>query len=343
MSDNGYGWDSCMSWKERGGYRMGTVEMMNSSCIVVAYLKGDKPFKFNEYRWPGNKKWRQLMIVHPLAICNIKEYPYQNEDLTNFALQWLADLARTNLNWDIPYPAQHFRMDQQFIYHDQKTYRFEFITDTMYNDFNHEDTHHLIYIPQGWQEGKVNHKYIHISGAQICSWCGKQVFQEEGAEGQVLCDDCECVQRCASCGCLLPEEDRYWSIDDECYCEHCYGNIFTSDALDNEPLFYDDAEKVYLSRQDDLIDICADMYILVDPEKIEDDEPSEPLFKFFKTGQVRRGMYRRTYGDYPFYYVNISDCTTEGLILFGLYSDQDQKQYQEDRPSYYSPLPAFPT
>ena len=31
MSDNECGWDSCMSWRTFGGYRQGTVEMMNST------------------------------------------------------------------------------------------------------------------------------------------------------------------------------------------------------------------------------------------------------------------------------------------------------------------------
>lgn len=28
-----------MSWRDNGGYRRGTVEMMNSSMVIVAYLK----------------------------------------------------------------------------------------------------------------------------------------------------------------------------------------------------------------------------------------------------------------------------------------------------------------
>ena len=42
MSDNDYGWDSCMGWMNEGEYRLGTVEMMNSPCIVVAYIDGEE-------------------------------------------------------------------------------------------------------------------------------------------------------------------------------------------------------------------------------------------------------------------------------------------------------------
>ena len=38
MSDNNSGWESCMSWRNNGCYRRGTVEMMNSPYVIVAYL-----------------------------------------------------------------------------------------------------------------------------------------------------------------------------------------------------------------------------------------------------------------------------------------------------------------
>ena len=41
MSDNDSGWESCMSWENSGCYRQGTVEMMNSTCVVVAYLEAE--------------------------------------------------------------------------------------------------------------------------------------------------------------------------------------------------------------------------------------------------------------------------------------------------------------
>jgi hypothetical protein len=41
MSDNESDWGSCMSWREGGCYRRGTVEMMTSPVVVVAYLKSE--------------------------------------------------------------------------------------------------------------------------------------------------------------------------------------------------------------------------------------------------------------------------------------------------------------
>lgn len=56
MSDNDYDWSSCMSWID-GEYRQGTVEMMNSACVIVAYIKGRNDYSIQNYQWT-NKKWR---------------------------------------------------------------------------------------------------------------------------------------------------------------------------------------------------------------------------------------------------------------------------------------------
>ena len=39
MSENNCDWTSCMNWPEGGCYRGGTIEMMNSPMVIVAYLK----------------------------------------------------------------------------------------------------------------------------------------------------------------------------------------------------------------------------------------------------------------------------------------------------------------
>lgn len=44
MSDNANGWESCMNWTQGpGSYRAGTIEMMNSPVVVVAYIT-TKPY-----------------------------------------------------------------------------------------------------------------------------------------------------------------------------------------------------------------------------------------------------------------------------------------------------------
>ena len=58
MSDNNSNWESCMSWSDYGCYRRGTVEMMNSECVVVAYLRAKEDMKVSEDLYWNNKKWR---------------------------------------------------------------------------------------------------------------------------------------------------------------------------------------------------------------------------------------------------------------------------------------------
>ena len=47
ISDNNCDWDSCMTWTGDdcpGEYRLGTLEMMNSPSVVVAYLDSKEPY-----------------------------------------------------------------------------------------------------------------------------------------------------------------------------------------------------------------------------------------------------------------------------------------------------------
>jgi hypothetical protein len=60
MSDNTIGWSSCMSWSGDGEYRQGTVEMMNSPCVVVGYLRSEKDMPMTDGAKWNNKKWRCL-------------------------------------------------------------------------------------------------------------------------------------------------------------------------------------------------------------------------------------------------------------------------------------------
>ena len=94
MSDNQHGWTSCMSWAEEGCYRLGTVEMMNSESVVVAYLKSNdgKVYEIGNNTW-NSKKWRQLIIVDSDFICGIKCYPYRCDELTEIAIKWLMELG----------------------------------------------------------------------------------------------------------------------------------------------------------------------------------------------------------------------------------------------------------
>ena len=134
MSDNDCDWTSCMSWIEKGCYRSGSVEMMNSPCVVVGYLKSKHPFNISdEYVW-NNKKWRSLFIVNKDFISNVKGYPYQNEVLSNICINWLADIASKKLGWN--YNDKIYSAYDEEIFYDMKdrSWCINFTTNKMYND-----------------------------------------------------------------------------------------------------------------------------------------------------------------------------------------------------------------
>lgn len=99
MSDNGYKWSSCMSWREDGCYHAGTVEMMNSNNVICVYLKGQESFcweyRNKKFEWT-NKKWRQLFYATKDIIVSGKAYPYASKELTFIALETLRELAKEN-------------------------------------------------------------------------------------------------------------------------------------------------------------------------------------------------------------------------------------------------------
>lgn len=94
MSDNSYNWTSCMSWENNGEYHCGTLEMLTSPYVVVAYIKGNK-----EYMNWNSKRWRELFIVSKEIILGVKGYPYHNDAFEDTVIEWLRELAKENLGW----------------------------------------------------------------------------------------------------------------------------------------------------------------------------------------------------------------------------------------------------
>ena len=215
MSDNDCGWDSCMSWANDGEYRQGTVEMMNSPYVIVAYLTASNSYYMgNDYNW-SNKKWRQLFIVNEDVITGIKGYPYRNDDLTKKVCGILKTLAEKNLGWN------HYHSDiicynacDDFTFGENNIKcKLTFNTCHMYNDFGRE---HFCYI----SEEARSTVSIHFSGEEECMVCGKLGEIEDSA--LLTCDDCYSCTRCDNCGCRV---DEGVMIDGEYYCYDCANRI----------------------------------------------------------------------------------------------------------------------
>lgn len=243
MSDNSYGWDSCMKWvdDDAGDYRMGTVEMMNSPNVVCAYLKGSEPFNFgwnknDELTTWNNKKWRELFVVTPELITEIKSYPYDNEEFTKAVMDTLLTLSKENddneydteVYWKCSTPVNSHGMTLQF-----GTYE-----NGMYNDFGcyRNDKGHLMHYNSQIMENitNCNSYYITYSGVKTCMICGAPINDYNADSKEVVCEDHGYYTRdtCCCCGCRLDSDEIFYSdYTQEEYCESCYYETYIRDNI----------------------------------------------------------------------------------------------------------------
>ena len=152
MSDNDSNWSSCMSWTRGGGYRGGTVECMNSTNTLVAYLESeDNPCSFLNYADWNNKKWRCLFVVNPDVITSVKSYPYHNNDILDIVIKWLAELAKENWGGEVDTNTIVTETDgviylktELGTYSRRKPYMYFETNGVMYNDFGCATNHHYV-------------------------------------------------------------------------------------------------------------------------------------------------------------------------------------------------------
>jgi hypothetical protein len=211
MSDNSNGWTSCMSWANKGGYRAGTIEMMNSPYVVVAYLESDT----ETYNERPSKKWRKLFIKTPELVCGVKGYPFENEELDEIVLRELspADFKRTQFVLD-------HHVDK--FYNLENEIKLEFFTGYMYNDFYSLNKLTAYIGPQVENYSTIETNY---SGPLICLCCGEGFVPE--VETQLLCEDCEELPRCSECGRVMEPEEA-----NNTFCEDCLYNMEEDDEYD---------------------------------------------------------------------------------------------------------------
>ena len=254
MSDNDCGWDSCMSWTDHGDYRRGTVEMMNSPMVVVAYLTSDSPYLItNEKTW-NNKKWRELFIVNEDLITHIKGYPYQSEDLNTATLNWLRELAQKNLGWEF---KEEINMISQGCHSiiNGKDHRFTFTTDYMYNDF-YED--HAIYLTD---KDIYDNYYCNFSGPAVCICCG-EIDRDYHNPSLVSCDICDPVSYCDSC-----EEycsDGLIEVDGLMLCESCYDDETIKCSACGEIHLRRNMKRVYIAENHNSLSLMHYFYVCDD-------------------------------------------------------------------------------
>jgi hypothetical protein len=226
MSDNDCGWNSCMQWMEdTGDYRLGTIEMMNSPCVVIAYVESHDPMKlFSPYgaeEW-NNKKWRQLYIVDRTIILGNRQYPYDNLDLQGAAITWLRDIMNSLPGYG-PYPNETINLNiQRTNVIKDKRIKFNFYTNYMYNDVY---DYKLAFIADQHLEDGDTYD-INFSGPAVCNRCGKELELNEIEAHQLCCFDCGGRWRCECCGEWFYDSDEYYEVNEvNRVCKRCYYDL----------------------------------------------------------------------------------------------------------------------
>jgi hypothetical protein len=230
MSDNTYGWESCMSWEQEGGYRQGTVEMMNSRSVIIAYLAGSDHMRIGDGNW-NSKKWRQLFVVDHNVIAGVKDYPYHNEELGLEVVKWLKELAAQNLGWKyediIPYHFGDEKIHLDYLPDDVNNFVPDFMSRIMYSDFGCLDAHWMCFSSDidpdeisAKDEWRSAYLPIPYSGNSQCMICGEinPPFEDESC---LACEDCQERQHCDCCGETVSET---WEVDGMHLCEYCWEN-----------------------------------------------------------------------------------------------------------------------
>lgn len=247
MSDNECDWDSCMSWMNEGSYRQGTVEMMNSPYVVVAYLTAKDDMNIGRWRRPfdwNNKKWRSLYICSENFIGNVKGYPYQLPEVDKIVIERLRQMVMTR------FPEHKYGSIKGYDFNSNSKEMFgcdlDFRTGYMYNDFGTLSENYGCINT----EYKENYLTINYSGASECMMCGYEHIDIDH-EGLLVCENCYHMERCDECGevesYLIETGDGHW------VCEDCLAEYYSRSINDNEYYRTDEMTKVLV-----LPDICKD-------------------------------------------------------------------------------------
>lgn len=222
MSDNDCDWDSCMSWKNGGEYRLGTVEMMNSPCVIVAYLKAEKNMQlfYNDksITW-NNKRWRELFVVTPELITAIKGYPFNDDNLHDLVFEWLLDLTKNSLVFNGYYPTKYNIKNGAVVNIEGLDVRIDLQFHAMYNDYY--SLHPGYFSSQIFKHG--DGFQLLVSGETECMICGEDYTQDYNDldTESLICPECSGLRRCPECGEYLDIND-FVELDNDGYmCRWC--------------------------------------------------------------------------------------------------------------------------
>lgn len=329
MSDNDCDWDSCMNWQnalngDGGEYCRGTISMMNSPIVVVAYLKSEKDMLLEccdddpAYAW-NNKKWRQLFVVSQHTIASVRPYPYENNYLTQEVIDTLRHMAKEVYGWE--YDAEN----KEYV----KSYGWEgfdihFTTSgqSMYCDFGYESKHHILV---NTNLGKCVH--INYAGQDICLSCGYPLREYDFEdESKLVCKECYPYRRCCDCEDEYHKDEMYFDGENY-YCRYCQDKHFTQCSLcgDDYNSDSDDGEVTLVDNEDERIGNTTSFYCCPHCMRLINDTPSTKWPAYI--GQYFTGadkIHDQSSGRwYNIWVISIAGLTPNGLLDLCDYEEED--------------------
>ena len=308
MSDNNCNWESCMNWTGEGDYRMGTVEMMNSPCVVMCYLKSNHPYDVGcDMTW-NNKRWRELFVVNEDVITGALGYPYWDTSLEKICVEWIKELAEKNLHYNFKDTLEHFQMGRIFKNSEDIEYLIYLRTHCMYNDFH--ETHPLFI-----GKNADTNLGFYYSGATECMCCGEELDWEDQETSSVCCDDCcggGC--KCDECG------DRYrssqlYEVDGEMICENCLEDYTSPCDICEETHFTNGMTEVHLAIDEDHI---STVYHVLSCDNCLHSSAFTELFGTLYSKIEDSGFYEEKK-----FYVLMNEISEDGLKTFGIFSKKE--------------------
>ena len=317
MSDNYCDWDSCMSWKNGGEYRLGTVEMMNSPCVIVAYLKAEKDMQLfydnEEVTW-NNKRWRELFVVTPELITAIKGYPFNDDNLRSLIFEWLFDLAKNSSSSYFPVeycPTELKIKNGTTVNVKGLDILINLKFHAMYNDYY--SFHPGYFSSQIFKHG--DGFQLLVSGETECMICGEdytQNYSDLDTES-LICPECSGLRRCPECGEYLYIDDFVDLEFGPCMCRWC-ADRYTSTCDGCNDLYHNnDLINVYLCHLD-AVDLNSSICLCEN---------------CFNDSNIERSLgpieYKRRNPWSVFapkvYQVNSKNFDIDGFHMFGFYGD----------------------
>lgn len=315
MSDNRNNWSSCMSWEDHGEYRQGTVEMMNSPCVVIGYLSSDSgTLPIGNETW-NSKKWRCLFIVNNDVVVSIRQYPYECPGLEEECVNWLGQLMG-------------FGPDSEARRINSNNFtNLVFKTDYMYNDMDCGYDHYILANSYGDYSFNSNETMtITYSGTPECMKCGRPVGGSN--EYQLCCDDCvepEYAENCCICGAPLLADDVYWARWSP-YCEHCCSEHLNWDEINDTYIPIEDSKVVYLANSVKDVKILEGNRTDLRSFVTSDDTYLGYYLDVSKLIEIKGGVACYD-ADIKYYVIRPEDCYDRGFNLFGFYfiADRDKR------------------